>query len=292
MAAGDYEAVADAIRKIIPKEDYDDGSIGPVLVRLSWHSSGTYDAATGTGGSNGATMRFKAEAKDGANNGLEYAREFLEPIKQQFPWITYSDLWTFAGTVALEYMGGPKVYWKPGRVDYPTEENTPPNGRLPDGALGQDHLRTIFYRMGFNDQEIVALSGCHGLGRCHKDRSGFQGPWVYNPIRFSNTYFKLLLDINWVREKNSVGIEQYYDPDDDEDDQDERIMMLPTDYSLIQDPSFKPWVVKYANDKDLFFKDFAKVYGKLLELGVRRDESGKAQVNYIDKINNPPNQKI
>lgn len=292
MAEGDYEAVAEAIRKIIPNEDYDDGSTGPVLVRLAWHASGTYDAATGTGGSNGATMRFTMEAKDGANNGLEHARAFLEPIKKQFPWITYADLWTFAGVVALEAMGGPKVPWKPGRIDYPDDSNVPPNGRLPDGALGQDHLRAVFYRMGFNDQEIVALCGAHNLGRCHADRSGFQGPWVTNPTRFSNTYFKTLLNSHWVLQKNSVGVEQYYDADDDEEDLDERLMMLPTDYSLIQDPIFKPWVEKYAEDKDLFFDHFSKVFHKLLELGVRRDASGKAQINYINKINNPPPQKI
>lgn len=288
----DYEAVAAAIRKIIPNEDYDDGSTGPVLVRLAWHASGTYDAATGTGGSNGSTMRYSMEAQDSANNGLEYARKFLEPIKQQFPWITYADLWTFAGTVALEAMGGPKVKWQPGRVDYLDEENVPPNGRLPDGALGQDHLRAIFYRMGFNDQEIVALSGAHNLGRCHKERSGFQGPWVMNPTRFSNTYFKTLLASDWVLEKNSVGVEQYYDKDDDEEDRDERVMMLPTDYSLIQDAEFKKWVEKYANDKDLFYKHFARVFAKLLELGVRRDKSGKAMVNYIGKINNPPEGRL
>lgn len=41
----------------IPAPDYDDGSYGPVLVRLAWHTSGTYDKNTNTGGSNGATMR-------------------------------------------------------------------------------------------------------------------------------------------------------------------------------------------------------------------------------------------
>ena len=39
-------------------------------------------------------------------------------------------------------------------------------------------MRDIFYRMGFNDQEIVALIGAHTLGECHKDRSGFVGPWT------------------------------------------------------------------------------------------------------------------
>lgn len=286
MAEGDYNAVAKAIEQIIPNEDYDDGSIGPVLVRLAWHASGTYDAASGTGGSNGATMRYPVEAKDSANNGLEHARKFLEPIKQQFPWITYSDLWTFGGKVALEFMGGPVIPWQPGRIDYVDESNVPPNGRLPDGALGEDHLRNIFYRMGFNDQEIVALCGAHNLGRCHTDRSGFDGPWVPSPTKFSNVYFKLLLHEDWYLQKNSAGVEQYYDEDKD-------LMMLPTDFSLLGDKVFRPWVEKYAEDKELFFEHFAKVFGKLMELGVRRDRvTGKAKVNEIDQINVPSDAKM
>jgi catalase (peroxidase I) len=44
----------------------------------------------------------------------------------------------------------------------------PPNGRLPDASKGAQHLRDVFGRMGFNDREIVALSGGHTLGRCHR----------------------------------------------------------------------------------------------------------------------------
>lgn len=286
MSEGDYNAVAKAIQKIIPNEDYDDGSIGPVLVRLAWHASGTYDVTTGTGGSNGSTMRYPVEAMDGANNGLEHARKFLEPIKAQFPWITYADLWIFAGKVAIEFMGGPIIPWQPGRVDYIDEKNVPPNGRLPDGALGQDHLRDIFYRMGFNDQEIVALCGAHNLGRCHGDRSGFEGPWVPTPTKFSNTYFKLLLHEDWYLQKNEFGVEQFYDEDKD-------LMMLPADYSLLKDKSFRPWVEKYSEDKALFYDHFSKAFGKLIELGVRRDKAtGKAKINFIDQINNPSSSKM
>lgn len=286
MSEGDYNAVAKAIQKIIPNEDYDDGSIGPILVRLAWHASGTYDVTTGTGGSNGATMRYPVEAMDGANNGLEHARKFLEPIKAQFPWITYADLWTFAGKVAVEFMGGPIIPWQPGRVDYIDEKNVPPNGRLPDGALGQDHLRDIFYRMGFNDQEIVALCGAHNLGRCHGDRSGFDGPWVPTPTKFSNTYFKLLLHEDWYLQKNDFGVEQFYDEDKD-------LMMLPADFSLLKDKSFRPWVETYSEDKALFYDHFAKAFGKLIDLGVRRDKAtGKAKINYIDQINNPSSSKM
>ncbi len=78
----DYQQVYNAVAKALwEKDDYDDGSYGPVLLRLAWHASGTYDAETGTGGSNGATMRFAPEGDHGANAGLKSARDFLEPIK-------------------------------------------------------------------------------------------------------------------------------------------------------------------------------------------------------------------
>ena len=50
--------------------------------------------------------RFPTEANDGANAGLGLARKVLEPIKAKYPWITYADLWTLAGAVAIESMGG------------------------------------------------------------------------------------------------------------------------------------------------------------------------------------------
>lgn len=124
-------------------------------------------------------MRFDPEVRDSANAGLEHARAFLEPIKQKHPWISYADLWTLAGATAIEAMGGPQIPWNAGRTDKDpknlTAHDVPPNGRLPDAAKGQDHVRDIFYRMGFNDREIVALIGAHALGRCHSDRSGYSG---------------------------------------------------------------------------------------------------------------------
>jgi cytochrome c peroxidase len=52
--------------------------------------------------SNYATMRFNPEALHGANNGLAVARGVLEPIKKDFPWISYGDLWTLAGVAAIQ----------------------------------------------------------------------------------------------------------------------------------------------------------------------------------------------
>ena len=56
-----------------------------MAVRLAWHASGTYSAADQTGGSDGATMRFAPESTDGANAGLDKARNLLEPLKAKYP---------------------------------------------------------------------------------------------------------------------------------------------------------------------------------------------------------------
>jgi cytochrome c peroxidase len=52
--------------------------------------------------------------------------------------------------------------------------------------------------MGFNDKELVCLSGAHALGRCHLTASGYVGPWSFTPLVFDNTYFKLLVDVPWT----------------------------------------------------------------------------------------------
>ncbi|KAG1790070.1 heme peroxidase [Suillus plorans] len=233
----DYQKVYNRIAEVIDDaDDYDNGSFGPVVVRLAWHASGTYDKATGTGGSNYATMRFQPESLHGANAGLHVAREVLEKIKQEFSWISYGDLWTLAGVAAVQEMAGPKVPWRPGRIDG-FESHVPPDGRLPDASQGAPHIRDIFYRMGFDDQEIVALCGAHALGRCHTDRyslrciflsvtdsilpsSGYDGPWTFSPTTFTNDFYKLLFDEKWVWKK-------WNGPKQLEDKKTKSLMMLP-----------------------------------------------------------------
>ncbi|KAI9783983.1 MAG: heme peroxidase [Geoglossum umbratile] len=257
----DYQKVYNDIAKALEeKDDYDDGSYGPVLLRLAWHASGTYDKETGTGGSNGATMRFAPESDHGANAGLIAARDFLEPIKQKNPWISYSDMWTLAGVCAIQEMQGPVVPWRPGRQDGDVSACTP-DGRLPDASKEQSHLRAIFYRMGFDDREIVALSGAHALGRCHTNRSGFDGPWTFSPTVVTNDYYRLLLEEKWNWKKWN-GPKQY------EDKKTKTLMMLPTDMALVKDKSFRQHVERYAKDNDVWFNEFRDVLVKLFELGV------------------------
>ncbi|KAI9227386.1 MAG: peroxidase [Piptocephalis tieghemiana] len=256
-----YQKVYNAIAaELESNPDYDDGSYAPVLLRLAWHAAGTFDRETLTGGSNGATMRFKPESAHGANNGLEVAREYMDRVKRQFPDMSYSDFWSLGGVVAVQEMGGPTIPWRPGRTDG-MEQQCTPDGRLPDAAQGSSHIRDIFYRMGFNDQEIVALIGAHALGRCHRDRSGFDGPWTFSPTTFTNDFYTQLLQSNW-QERSWNGPKQY------EDKETKSLMMLPADMALRTDKDFRPWVELYAKDEERFFKDFATAFQKLEELGV------------------------
>jgi L-ascorbate peroxidase len=222
-------------------------SCAPIMLRLAWHDAGTYDVNTKTGGPNGS-IRYEEEHTHGSNAGLKIAIDLLEPIKAKHPKITYADLYQLAGVVAVEVTGGPTVDFVPGRKD---SSVCPREGRLPDAKLGTQHLRDIFYRMGLSDKDIVALSGGHTLGRAHSDRSGFEGPWTKEPLKFDNSYFLELL-------KGEA----------------EGLLKLPTDKALLNDPKFRHYVELYAKDEDLFFKDYAESHKKLSELGFKPPSTG------------------
>lgn len=106
----DYQEVYNAIAKKLENVNHDDGSFGPILLRLAWHAAGTYDKTTKTGGSNGSTMRFDPECNHGANAGLKVARDLLESVKEKYPKVSYADLWSLAGVVSVQEMGGPYIY--------------------------------------------------------------------------------------------------------------------------------------------------------------------------------------
>ncbi|KAL3926470.1 MAG: hypothetical protein SGARI_005596 [Bacillariaceae sp.] len=312
IAPVDYDNVRDELKLVMDNPSWDDGSLAPFFIRLAWHSSGTYDKASGTGGSNGAGMRFETEAADPENAGLEYARAFLEPVKNKFPGISYSDLWILAAYVGIEQTGGPIIPFQAGRVDHQDETywQDMSYGRLPaaekytcphmEGAsLGDSldesgkvkgweglctHVRDeVFYRMGFNDQEIVALlCGGHVYGRCHPNFSGYAGPWVEHPTQFSNEYATDMIEDEWTfvshadtwlddygaaELRPAPGNRQFVNKVlgviDDEPNQ----MMLISDMILAWDPTFRVHLEKYATNEAQLREDFGNAFKKLTELG-------------------------
>jgi len=156
------------------------------------------------------------------------------------------------------------VPWSYGRVDQPVDA-VAPDGRLPDADKGTPektakHLRyDIFYRMGFTDKDIVALSGAHALGRCNTFNSGYDGFWTPTPVLLTNAYYSLLLNVPW-KLRDWDGPPQYEDPS-------KKLMMLPSDLLLRDDKKFRKYTEVYAKDLGTFFRDFAVAFQKLEELG-------------------------
>jgi len=250
------------IRKDV-RELVEEKRCGAIVVRLSWHDAGTFCKRDGSGGPR-ACMRFEGagEAAHAANAGLEIARALVSTIKNKYPEVSHADFWALAACEAIEAMGGPHIPFRPGRVDASSGDESAPDGRLPDAALGAEHIREVFYRMGFDDQGIVALSGAHTIGQCRKERSGFLGPWTENPLVFDNSYFKLLLSEEWKEHVLDNGKQQWKDA------KTEKLMMLNTDLALLSDPVFRKWTELYAADQESFFRDFAQAFQQLQELGV------------------------
>jgi cytochrome c peroxidase len=100
------------------------------------------------------------------------------------------------------------------------------------------------------------------LGRCHLERSGFDGPWQEAPTFFSNDYFKAITSREWVKRDLPDGQWQWVDKANRD------IMMLPIEIAMLEDKDFKPYFELYAKDASRFFEDFGDAFKKLIELGV------------------------
>ncbi|EFJ45232.1 L-ascorbate peroxidase [Volvox carteri f. nagariensis] len=273
----------------------------PIIVRLGWHDSGTYDKNIAEwparGGATGS-IRFKPEIDHAANKGLAIALGILGPMKKKFPEVSYADLFQMASAVAVEAAGGPKIPMRYGRKDATSPEQCVPDGRLPgaahpfaDGSTSPaEHLRRVFGRMGLTDQEIVVLSGGHTLGRARPERSGFGAdktkytdvgpgtssaspsgspdrPVTPKPVGQLGTSWTA----NWLEFDNSYFTEVKAKRDAD-------LLVLPTDACLFEDDGFRPYAEKYAADQEAFFADYALAQQKLSELGVEWDEGAPVTI--------------
>ncbi|MFJ9547686.1 catalase/peroxidase HPI [Streptomyces erythrochromogenes] len=184
----------------------DFGHYGPFMVRMAWHSAGTYRISDGRGGAGAGQQRFAPLNSWPDNGNLDKARRLLWPVKKKYGQsLSWADLMVLTGNVALEQMGfetfgfaggradvwepDEDVYWGPEttwlddqRYTGDRELESPlgavqmgliyvnpegPNGN-PDPIAAARDIRETFRRMAMNDEETVALiAGGHTFGKTH-----------------------------------------------------------------------------------------------------------------------------
>ena len=206
----DLAAVKQDIEEVLTtSQDWwpaDFGHYGPLMIRMAWHSAGTYRVTDGRGGGGAGQQRFAPLNSWPDNVNLDKARRLLWPVKKKYGQsISWADLMILAGNVALESMGfrtfgfaggradvwepDDDVYWGPEttwlgdeRYSGDRELEKPlaavqmgliyvnpegPNGN-PDPLASARDIRETFARMAMNDEETVALiAGGHTFGKTH-----------------------------------------------------------------------------------------------------------------------------
>jgi catalase-peroxidase len=184
----------------------DFGHYGPLMIRMAWHSAGTYRISDGRGGAGAGQQRFAPLNSWPDNGNLDKARRLLWPVKKKYGQsISWADLLILTGNVALETMGfetfgfaggradvwepDEDVYWGPEQIWLDDKRYTGdrdledplgavqmgliyvnpegPNGN-PDPIAAARDIRETFRRMAMNDEETVALiAGGHTFGKTH-----------------------------------------------------------------------------------------------------------------------------
>lgn len=266
-------AKAAALRKLVAEKVAKDPPIAAAFLRMAFHDAFTYDLETGLGGANGS-IRFEMDRGE-SSGALPRAMDVLK-VMQRKTGLGWGDTIAVAGAAAVEATGGPAIDVPLGR---PNASKGDPTGILPNPDMSVADLRKLFAPRGFDDTDIVALSGAHTLGI-----STYDGPFVAEPNKFKNEYVLRVLSLGvpvyrifefLTRSFLSCVPHSYFQnlmyfkgrKDRSGGAPSKPNYQLKSDLALVEDPKTAKIVKKFADNQQAFFDAFAKSYIKCVAVG-------------------------
>ena len=252
----------------------DFGHYGGLMIRMAWHSAGTYRITDGRGGAGAGQQRFAPLNSWPDNANLDKARRLLWPIKQKYGRkISWADLMILAGNVALESMGFKTFGFAGGHTFGKTHGAGDPSLVGPDPEAGALEDQGLGWKSKFGT----------GVG-AHAITGGPEVTWTQTPTKWSNLFFKNLFENEWELTTSPAGAKQWVAknaepsiPDAFDPSKKHRPTMLTTDLSLRFDPIYEKISRRFYENPDQFADAFARAWFKLThrDMGPRARYRGK-----------------
>ena len=246
------------------------------FVRLALRCASTYRATDYRGGCNGARIRFAPESEWPINKGLDEVLATLEPVKSQFPDLSWSDLIVFAGTAALELKGAPEMPFCPGRTDASDgegSENLEPwsTGAFDDSLADFKHSMKI---TGLSLRESIALMGLSAIGDMHPSLRTYMHPADPKSANITSKFYDHILGEDWREFTMPSGEKQFKASG-------KNIYALKTEAMLGWDAELLAVAQEYAVDEAAFKAELATAWTKLMTADRFDGPTG----NVCDEIN-------
>ena len=230
------KAPRNCLEAIADMKDSKNKNIAALWLRAAFHDAGTWNQEFKSAGADASLANF-LNVPENAGFGNSLAPRF-----HSVPKFSKADSIALAAQVSVTHCGGPKINFRGGRVDATVP--TSPVGLIPNGTMGLAEVRPIFARMGWTNEDIVALvTGSHSMGGVHTENSPEITKKEFIPFDdtagiFDNHVFNFTLKGNCA---------------------------VKIDCDIANDPELRPIVERFARDQNAFFEQYAISFAKMVE---------------------------
>ena len=257
----DFQNVYNQIaKKLIDDEsDPDEGSYGPVWVRIAWHASGTFDKSKGDGGSYKGTMQYKTELGHGANSGLARARDFLASIAEKEQ-VDFATVTCTPSVVLLLFKSSVAPLSSGALAESAPESETVVEGRLPDASRVLPTFATSLAAWASTTARWLPWLVLTVSAAATPSTLAMMAPGPSPPPTLPMTFSSCSSTRSGTFVSGTA-------PSSTKTKRPSLWWCCPPTTRWCRTRSLRSGCRKYAADNDFFFSEFSKAFSRLLELG-------------------------